>query len=451
LDGKLWLALHLLTEGHDVCLGHHPVMRNWIDELEPDIYVTVSAAGVPEKRNRLAALQDIDVTVIVLDTEGGIFYSDNDYLKRISPAILDHVDKFLAWGQRPGEIVHEATSFPEAQIHATGNPKFDLLHETGRDFYRRDAEALRDQYGPYILLATNFGLVNHYDDDMQRRLLSRDDILRMRDSSDRLQFKPFQRDLLDGFLQAIPDLHDALNGVTIVARPHPSEDHDTYRDEWGDLKNVVIEHSGSIYPWLLGSRALIHNNSTTAVEAVLLERPAIAFEPVRNNEYTAILPNYLSDTATTAEELITSIKTAIETGERPRSTLDDRQIETLKSYISNVDGEGGVRAANMMGKAGTANWDSASPFPLSKRQGIKRALDRYGGKPYRTVRATLHSLLHQSDTTGYIKQKFGGLEVSELRDRVERMRSLDDRLAELEYTISPASGLQNCHWLERVE
>jgi hypothetical protein len=65
-----------------------------------------------------------------------------------------------------------------------------------------------------------------------------------------------------------------------------------------------VIHEGSAIPWILGADAVVHNSCTTGVEGFLLDRPTVAYVPVRSKTYDSLLPNSVSRLANTPQELI---------------------------------------------------------------------------------------------------------------------------------------------------
>lgn len=443
LDGKLWLSLHLLNKGYEVVLGRRSAIVQWIDHLQPDVYVAVSAGGTPSKRDFLSQLQSEGVDVMVLDVEGGIFRSDEDYRVRLSTEILEHVDTYLAWGKRAGEIVCEYAPFEWQDVEVTGEMKFDLLHERYRSYYQQEANMLTDRVGDYILVTTNFGLVNHFDNELHRQLITRDDILRLKKPEDDLRFEDTQQEIFEGFRQAIPKIAAKFDDHTIVVRPHPSEDGDTYREITESIENAQLEHSGSPYTWILGANAVIHNNSTIGVESVLLDQPTFAYCPVEDPEYELILPNKVSRKVTSYDELETGISEAIEV-ESPSHELSGNQHDLLESYFRNTDANGAKRVTAVIdGVEQNDTWNNGN-LDVSAKKRLKRTLKRFGlHHPYHA----LLRLLTDRTQEGYNAQKFPGIERTEIRNQIAAMKRLDDRFSDLEVTVERSKVANDCYWL----
>jgi len=440
LDGKLWLALHLVERGHDVVLGHHPVVTDWLDRLQPDVYLSVSGGGPPEKLTRFRHLQENGVSVMILDNEGGVFKNDSVLLVRLAPELLDHTDRYFAWGERPAEIVHEETGFPEERLTITGPPKIDLLQEDYREYYARRADQLTERYGDFVLVATSFGLANHYDDQLQTSMYTSDDILRLRKPENQLEHRPIQRKIFEGFLKAIPKLADKLDDLTFVIRPHPSEDRSTYEDRFADISNIVVNEKGPVHEWLLNATALIHNNSTTGVEGVLMDRPVIAFVPVTDNEYDSILPNYLSRTALDTESLISHL----EKSRNHQGTIEELssdQYDLLNSYIDNIETVAAEQIADVIDNATPADWDT--PFEPSMKNRSKRFLKYRLPTLFEFVRNGKLLLEGRNNMDEYVEQKFPSIEASELESMLDLMMTLDDRFEHLDPTVRQTKDLPN--------
>ena len=98
--------------------------------------------------------------------------------------------------------------------------------------------------------------------------------------------------ILDDFLVMIPALEQAFPGVTIVIRPHPSEEHRIYHELAARCSRVVVENEGNVLPWLLACELLVHNGCTTAAEAYAMGVPALAYLKTFDEHYDYRFPGY---------------------------------------------------------------------------------------------------------------------------------------------------------------
>jgi hypothetical protein len=143
------------------------------------------------------------------------------------------------------------------------------------------------------------------------------------------------RRIFDEMLTAVRKLGEARPDLRVVVRPHPSEDITTWESAVEGLGNVSVRREGAVTPWLLAADAVIHNNSTTGLEATLLGRPTIAFVPYADERYDQNLPNAVSRPAASVSELIDLIDAVNGPG-----GLDptEANVEALSGHIAALDG-----------------------------------------------------------------------------------------------------------------
>jgi surface carbohydrate biosynthesis protein len=216
------------------------------------------------------------------------------------------VSHLFAWGEDNAELWRQYPQLPAGiPIHVTGNPRGDLLRPEIRTFYQKEAEQIRNTYGQFILINTNFNHVNAFFPSQNlfqppkklgeeprfgqaARGMSREYAQGFRDHKQAV-FADFKR--------LIPALDASFPDYTIVVRPHPTENHEIYHSIAAQCQRVKVTNEGNVVPWLMATRALIHNGCTTGVEAYVMRVPAISFRATVNNYYDDgfyRLPNRLS-------------------------------------------------------------------------------------------------------------------------------------------------------------
>ena len=141
------------------------------------------------------------------------------------------------------------------------------------------------------------------------------------------------------FIRLINLLSIKFPHVNIVVRPHPSEDMQTYINIFSGIKNVHVIHSGSVVPWLLACKVLIHNGCTTAVEAHFLNTKIITYKPTENTESNFFLPNLLGVVCTTEQAVAAQVESFLGHGsDIVKNDLDPR----VNKLISNFDSSEGL-------------------------------------------------------------------------------------------------------------
>ena len=133
----------------------------------------------------------------------------------------------------------------------------------------------------------------------------------------------------------LPALARAFPDYTILIRPHPTEDHEVWREIAKDLPNARVAADGNVVPWLMACETLIHVGCTTAVEAAVIGTPAIAYQSAHSEEFEATLPYQLSHHAFSLDELLEKTRAAI-AGGLGVAGGEDRRV--LTRNIAALDG-----------------------------------------------------------------------------------------------------------------
>ncbi len=137
----------------------------------------------------------------------------------------------------------------------------------------------------------------------------------------------------------IPALAKAFPDYTIVVRPHPTENPQVYHDIASGCEGVKVTNEGNVVPWLLATRALVHNSCTTGVEAYMMRVPAVTYRASINETYDFgfyRLPNLISHTCFNLTELKTTLKQILN-GELGPAEGDDRQ-QLAEHYLAAQSG-----------------------------------------------------------------------------------------------------------------
>ncbi len=103
--------------------------------------------------------------------------------------------------------------------------------------------------------------------------------------------------VLEDFKKTIPALEREFPHCNIVVRPHPTENQDTYRQIAARCSRVHVTNEGNVVPWLLATKAVVHNGCTTGLEAYVLGVPALSYRATVNETYDHgfyRVPNLLS-------------------------------------------------------------------------------------------------------------------------------------------------------------
>jgi len=347
LDSKLLLACIAAKRGFSSVIGSRREMHIHIASFPRGIYL---AKSLPVHRNIIfKTMRKLGHEIVAWDEEALVHpQAETYYRRRVCPLGLRYVSHLFAWGEDNAVLWRQYPELPIGlPIHVTGNPRGDLLRPKMRALFEKDAEELRKNFGDFILVNTNFNHVNAFSPDLNlfrpvkkpgeepsfgraARGMSRDYAEGLRDH---------KQDIFKKFQQVIPALERAFPDYNIVVRPHPTENPHIYHHIAAQCERVQVTNEGNVVPWLVATRALIHNSCTTGVEAYVMGVPAISYRAAVNEYYDYgfyRLPNLLSHECFDFKELRGTLERIL-TGELGAADGDERKA-LIDQYLTAQEG-----------------------------------------------------------------------------------------------------------------
>ncbi|MFN4088489.1 MAG: surface carbohydrate biosynthesis protein [Alphaproteobacteria bacterium] len=335
-DAKLVLACVAAERGHTVFLGCRTRLHRAAHRLPPSVYL---GKGLTRRALKsFDAMGRLGHTVAAWDEEGLVYMTPEMYRRRkLAPATLARPDVLFAWGEDNAEIWRGSDGYRGQPIVVSGNARADLMRPELRAYHAGAADRLRERFGRFVLINSSFGGVNHWVPAMSGSTetsgveLPPELLGTTRDPA----MNAHRRRLFEAFLAMLGPLADALGpSRAIVVRPHPSESPDAWQAAAAGRGSIHVLHEGPIIPWLLAAEAVVHNGCQTGVEAFLLDRPAVAYQPFVHPLYEMDLPNMLSVRAATFDQLVE----ALHAPEALRPSRDDARTRIMRRYVAGMDG-----------------------------------------------------------------------------------------------------------------
>ncbi|MDA8865589.1 hypothetical protein N9I24_04830 [Gammaproteobacteria bacterium] len=354
-DAKLLLATKLSQHGYKVIMADHNHIRYMTYMFSKGVYIGKNMHLYPPPYKKVIRkifgktifntwyfdlLKKRSYSTIYLEEEGAFFAPKDSgitekFLKaRFSPEILGKDDYVATWGEKQS-LFYKNNAINKNNIINTGHPRFDLYKKQFRDFYKDDACRYNDLYGEYILINTNYSFANHAQGI--KGTYTKSSI-----------YDPNNRDIMLEYSKKMNEQmmrYSSMNTLiftlavefpskTFVLRPHPGEDEDVYKYIFKDIKNVVISKEESVGAWLLGSKCLIHDGCTTGLEAALLEKQIINFNPIPlRYSYNELLTNF-GEKTTTIVEVVTLVKKIFTPKITP--SINNYLFDDLSSVVDNL-------------------------------------------------------------------------------------------------------------------
>jgi len=305
LDARLLLACIAARRQIPSIIGPKRDVESRIASLPRSIFLSKSLRI--GKRRFFPISRKLGHKIVAWDEEALVHLPPNIYFsRRLSAVGMHYVSHLFAWGEDNAELWRQYPDLPAGiPIHATGNPRGDLLRPEIRVFSQSDAKKIRNAYGDFILINTNFNHVNAF-------YPSQNLFQPVKEPGEKAKFgqaaRGMPREYAEGlrdhkqavfrdFQQLIPALEKAFPQHTVIVRPHPTENQEIYRQIAAQCKRVQVTNEGNVIPWLMATRSVIHNGCTTGVEAYFMGLPAISYRATINDYYDYgfyQLPNRLS-------------------------------------------------------------------------------------------------------------------------------------------------------------
>lgn len=341
LDAKLLLACAAAQRGVTTIIGWRGLIDARIARFGQSIYVAKSMSR--QNAKILSINRMLGNIVLAWDEEALVHYPQDIYhARRIGSDALRLIDVFICWGQDNRRLLEAHPGFPGGDVRVIGNPRADLLREEFAPYFEEDVKKIKNEYGEFILINTNFGSINAYADSLNlvRGAQNPDEgrlgrgAIGMPESYAR-GLAAYRQSILRAFESAVAEISRHHPDKHIILRPHPSENHDAWIAHCRLLSNVHIIAEGNVIPWLMAARCLIHNGCTTAVEASLLGREVISFMPIEDPNFDFELPNKLGRRAHDAAAVNRLIDTIFASTKRNDNRCFVRN-DVLRQYITST-------------------------------------------------------------------------------------------------------------------
>jgi surface carbohydrate biosynthesis protein len=358
LHGKTLLASFAAISGFNVMVGSKKDINSKSAFFPKGVIFNVGLTKGLAKNSQKFKREGHKVAAI--DEEGIVTLNDDLYLwHRVSEKALAVTDIFFCWGNRQASLIEKKAKKTNCRIFIAGNPRFDMLRPEYKIIFNKDTEEIRNKYGKFILINTNFGHGNHFAGE-SFLLESLKEKGWMDDPRDKNFFRlniEWQKRMFKKFQEMIPELSKNFKDHNIIIRPHPSENHEVWEKIAKNHPNVLVVHSGNVIPWLMATDILIHNGCTTAVEAFVLGTKALAYRPFIIEEQETEMPNKISIQAFNLNELINLAEKII--NEKAFDDDYESKKKYLEYFLAGIDGktasENICEKLSFLGRADSSN------------------------------------------------------------------------------------------------
>lgn len=276
LASKVVLATELANRGVSSLVGNDAEVNKVAHRMQGNaVWFRISVGG-KQKRAEVEKLAKQGIRIVAQDEEAGITFEN--FSQFFGLRSLDHVellDRFFTWSLREQSSI--VSSFPNTadRIVPTGGLRTALWGSAGRIFYKNDAAEIKNNYGAFVLVSTNFGRANPtmgFEKKLAR--VRKDKRDRYPDPEDYIAGARHQERLISEFTRAVKGITEKTS-LSVVLRPGVGENESFWRRKFAQNSRVTVCRDKAVTPWLLASEYLVQNSSAVGVEAVCLGVPTI--------------------------------------------------------------------------------------------------------------------------------------------------------------------------------
>ena len=372
LPAQIILGNELIEKGAEVYIAPFYGIGGFLQQINPHIVVLNYAR--PNNAKLIEKLHSQEVTVCVLDTEGGVFSNtgnDNSFIKTLisDREVRNKVSRYYVWGEKLYNYLLNENIYSSEQLELTGTPRFDAYSDKYNGILNRENK-LKD----YILVTGSFPVVNSQFQpvEVEARMLV-EKFNYEQSYVDNLVEKLTSG--LNSYVEKIIELAKEFPGTDIVYRPHPFENVDFYNDKFKSVSNVHVIKQGVIAEWIHDSIALIHFESSCALDATILNRPCLAFD---FSKEAFDIPDISAITHRLDNNWLSVIKNCIEGSYDSPKEVKESQSHILRQIIYKNDGQAAKRISESLMRLAISEYKSANKLLVERvKPLIKNLLGKY--------------------------------------------------------------------------
>jgi surface carbohydrate biosynthesis protein len=413
-EAKLLLALALAERGVPTYVGSRMAIHNAIHTFPASIYV---AKDFRKPSNRIFnIMRDLGHHIVAWDEEAVLFFNAQEFHeRRVHAPTYGMVEALFAWGPENGSYLRTAPGYDgRTPIHDVGNPRLDMLRRELHAYYDVEVEKLKARFGPFVLVNTNFGKLNHAVASYVVRPGGTDKSVGGAITPFMQRAWTHRLGIFESFKKMVPFLANNLPGRSIIIRPHPAENHQTWRDVAAGFENVHVIHEGPVQNWLLAADALVHNGCTTGIEGYLMGIPVVAYMELQDSKFDLALANDLSEKVNSLDDLLARLNELQR--KSPEPPTQSEKASRLGAFFSGLSGP---LASDQMADI-ICNYAKAWPPHPTTRVGRIQATAHARGRA--AVKWIASHWQDHKNSKAYSLQRFPGIEATEVEACIRRFQ-----------------------------
>lgn len=418
LDSRCYQALKLINKGFVVSVCSKSAIAQYRKSMKRGIIYFKSSG--PRYYDLMKKLKEIGHKNIMMDEEGLILLDENLYSQRFFKKNFQYLDMIFTWGKKDFHAIRKLTK--HSKIFDTGSSRIDLLTQKTNKIYFDQAKKIRKKYGKFILINTLFTKVNHFfhksSDDYLKKVADAKNVYKFNERQLDLSHKQVkvEKAIFKDFKKFLEIFSKNFSRYKLIIRPHPSENHNTWKEITKKNKNVVyINDHQSACSWMLASQFSISANCTTAIESFFLKKFNINYRPIKSPEVEYQLPKICGFNIRNIEDLTKFIKKNYHKSNIKINYFSKKNQKILNDKISNSNGSCSVAK---MERLLSSNFEFKKENFLMKDKIINLSKFEKFKNFLRIIYLNLKLKIFKSKKSLFSIQKFPGISEKEIFDRI---------------------------------
>lgn len=379
LPSNVFLASKLVDDEFDCYLCPMNFLEEEVYAINPD-YILLNYLRI-NNGSMVTRLKKAGYQLGVLDTEGGVFAkighktADNSFFSTIvkEQETRFSIDSYFVWGRKLYQMLLEKKLYKNLIL--SGAPKTDLYFGYKNGKVNKLSTQISNRYGgkPIILINSSFPLVIPKYQSAEKEKAQLVNMFQFEPDYVESLFQNLQVVLSD-FIELANKLGEKFPEAQIIYRPHPFEDESFYQDKFKS-PNIEMVKEHAVDAWLLASTCLIHFECSTAIESVLLNRPAFALEKhksIREVQEVQAITHYCGN----EQDLFVQIEACLQQAYKAPVELQSQIQSVISSIFFQVDGKASERISleiKRVAREGVSRrsaWETRKGWILSKAKNI---------------------------------------------------------------------------------
>lgn len=286
LQSRLELAKLLVKRGCQVVLGQQWSLFQNAHNIPKGIILFKTCNAIQAKN--MANFKSAGHVVVAMDDEVLPCSDARGYLIAFHENAAANMDYFLAQSIEHAEAVCESDKLKDAKctVYTVGNPRIDICRG---DTFKAEGERLKAEYGPFILINTNYGVVNSIWGSVKQALHIAAQAGVVTDHKTYQEFMDcaaWEERNKQEMLKFVKLTQQEYGNLRVVIRPHPGEKPDL----WTKLESPTLKVMTGTdpLPWIWAAEKVVHTSSTTGLEAALMGKMTINIRPERHPLFSYI-------------------------------------------------------------------------------------------------------------------------------------------------------------------